>query len=266
MLLAFYFNALPAVSRARHGLHRQHSLAVTQGSILQPLVPDGTIRNAFLCFCIRQRPRLRFETQRFVTEGRTQTMIWKSEIKSGLRVIFLLLQTLIILSGLVSGILILAIYFRSSSFFGIAFKSLFPVLMACAFSAANGCLGYTCLSSHKKMRLFLFILSLASLLNLQIILAIKSNGIVENSRPWISARWGGLSDSQREFIQDKFQCCGLETVSDRSGSGCTHAAECLGKFRKISISLRGLSQGFLLFMFFTETLSLCILSFLKFGK
>lgn len=193
-------------------------------------------------------------------------MIYRKEIKLGLKVSFIILQTFVLLAGVGTMTLVLTLYLRMSTFVNIPFRELVPVLAACVFSLLNGTLGYLCVSSRKKIRIFLFYMSLAALLNIQIVLALKSNRLVEDNKSWLNSSWSMFSDPQRSFVQGRFQCCGFETLTDRSGGGCPYKRNCLDQFVQISKALRARSQKFLLVLFFIETLGFCILSFLKFGR
>lgn len=103
-------------------------------------------------------------------------------------------------------------------------------------------------------------------MNIQVVLTLKSNEMVEQSRPWINFNWSKFSDTQRGFIQEQLQCCGLETTSDRVSGKCKYENTCMEKFVQIGKNLRNITQKFILVLFFIETLGLLILALLKFGK
>lgn len=193
-------------------------------------------------------------------------MIYKKEIKLALRTTFILLETLILLAGLGIMMMIIFLYMRMSEFIDISLKAIIPAMSACIFSLANSILGYSCILSRRKIRIFLFYLSLAALLNIQIILVLSSNRLAENSSGWLSSSWSRLTDPQRSFIQRRFRCCGLETITDRTGTSCDYNTACMDQFVPILKALRDRCQQLLIILFFIETLSFCVLSLLKFGR
>lgn len=187
-------------------------------------------------------------------------MIWKKEIKTGLKVTFVLLQIAIIIAGLGTAVALLPLYFRIKSFTGLTIKSIYPALLACILSVTTGFLGYASLAQKKKMYFFLFVLSLASLMNLEMIMAFQSNKLVKDNTRWINSSWADLSDIQKDYVQEHMKCCG------EGEDTCKYEGKCLDKFKGTIMVMRSVLEKFLVCMFFIETLSLSVLSFLKFGK
>ena len=186
-------------------------------------------------------------------------MMWKREIRIGLKATFILLQIATALAGVCTAIVLLPLYFRISRFIAFRFRSLCPTLLACALSVTTGSVGYASLARKKKMYFFLFVLSLASLMNLEIVIALQSNRLADNNTKWLSSGWEGLSAAQREYIQEHMKCCA-------SLEKCKYGKDCLAKFQDMTMAMRGASEKFLIALFFMETLSLSVLSFLKFGR
>ncbi|KAI5169698.1 hypothetical protein PAEPH01_0927 [Pancytospora epiphaga] len=193
-------------------------------------------------------------------------MIFRKQIRIGLKVLFILLQTFLLLSGLAVLIFVFTMYFRLQELVNIEMKVLVPITACSCLSILNGGLSYIGLPSKKKIHFFFFTLSLAALLNIEIILAMMSSRLVDKGGPWINENWSNFSQFQRTFVEKQFECCGLETVTDRPGNNCKFTSNCMAKFVPIMKALRSLVQKSLMVLFFLETLSLCILSFLKFGK
>lgn len=193
-------------------------------------------------------------------------MIWKKEIKTTLRVIFILLQLSLIMIGFGTVMILLPVYYRINAFVSLSVKSLCPAILAGVLSITSGILGYTSLRKKKKVHFFLFILSLASLMNLEVLLALFSNRLVDDNKLWLNNSWTQLSNSQKNIVQDHLACCGLETINDRAGSICNSTIPCLKKFNGVARSIRNAIQTSIVCFFFLETLGLAIISFLKFGK
>ena len=193
-------------------------------------------------------------------------MIGQEKVRNCIKVAFYLLQVAVLLSGAFSIVLCIAIFTKKDSLVPIPNKYLAPISAMCILSLVNGFLGFVCLNSERKTKTFLFILTICALFNIQILLAMKSNKITENSETWMNDRWNHFSLRQRSFIQNNFGCCGLETIEDRVGGACSFDIPCSLFFDKMLKTLKSLIQKILVFMFFLETVSLSIFGFLKFIK
>ncbi|ELA41094.1 uncharacterized protein VICG_01887 [Vittaforma corneae ATCC 50505] len=188
------------------------------------------------------------------------------KVRTSVKVIFHLLQITVILSGVLTLLTVYLLFVRPDSLIPIPPKYLFPITSIGILSIINGFIGFNCLNSERKTKVFLFVLTLSALMNIQIILAISSNRILDKRVLWMNERWNALSAVQKEYVQRKFQCCGLETTSDRSTPRCKFNVPCSSVLESVLRTLRNTSQLVLVYMFFIETLSLCTLSFLKFIK
>ncbi|KAI4291805.1 hypothetical protein PAPHI01_1079 [Pancytospora philotis] len=191
-------------------------------------------------------------------------MICEKQIKIGLKVVFILLQTVIGLSGLFTGIFVGTIYSRLKGFLLIPLRAVVPLLALASFGLINGLIGYTCLASKRKTRLFFFVLTMAALLNLQLLLSFNSNRLLVGNKDWLNRNWMSFSDTQKSVVEDHLECCGLETTLDRSSHGCQHQISCMSKARSIGFAMHAIVQKTVLLLFFIETLSLCVLACLRF--
>lgn len=188
------------------------------------------------------------------------------KVRTSVRVVFHLLQIVVILSGILSLLTVYLLFARPDSLVSIPPRYLVPVTAISVLSIINGFIGFNCLNSERKTKVFLFVLTLSALMNIQIILAISANRMLDKRVPWMNERWNALTAEQRVYVQRNFQCCGLETTGDRSTPGCKFNIPCSAVLENILRTLRNTSQLVLVYMFFIETLSLCTLSFLKFIK
>ena len=193
-------------------------------------------------------------------------MIEKKGVKDVLKICFVLLQILLAIAGSASLIAKSIFYVKLSSFTTISVSATLLMFLCPLLALWCGLYGYTCLSSRKKIHIFFYVISLTALMNFQVILAMKSGRFVENSRGWLHTQWHGLSDRQKNVVQEKMQCCGFETATDEPGSKCKSEISCSEQISPILILLRNRLQKLLLGLFFVETLCLCLISFLKFGK
>lgn len=188
------------------------------------------------------------------------------KVRTAIKISFHLLLIATILSGLLSIFTVYLLFLRPDSLIPIPLKYLFPITAISILSIINGFLGFNSINSDRKTKVFLFILTIVALMNIQIILAISSNRILDHKTSWMNERWSVLSSAQKNFIQKKFKCCGLETTSDRSTADCNFNTPCSVVLEGLLKTIRNTSQAILIYMFFIESLSLCSLSFLKFIK
>lgn len=193
-------------------------------------------------------------------------MLGLEKVRFGVKVFFHLLQIAIVLSGSFTFLVVYLLFTRANSLIPISLGLLAPISAISVLSITSGFLGLNSLNSERKTKVFLFILTLAALMNMQIILVLKSDRLMDKRVEWMNARWNGMSDSQRNFVQRMFKCCGLETTGDRAGQSCRHDRPCGTILKAMLKTIRNISQGVLIYMFFIESLSLCALSFLKFIK
>lgn len=193
-------------------------------------------------------------------------MEWKVAVRDGCKIQFHVLQIIILISGAFLSVILGILFFTTDHLITVPRKYLWPVAAMCIVAIVNGYLGFVCLNSERKTKIFLFILTMCIVLNLQVYLAIKSNRIVENSGPWSSGRWASLTLSQKAYIQKTFGCCGLETTTDRVAGKCNFDTPCLPFFEIMLRTIRHWVQKVLIYLFFIETVSLATFGFLKYIK
>lgn len=189
-----------------------------------------------------------------------------AKIRTPIKIFFHLLQVGIILSGSLSLFFVYLLFTREGSLIPVSPNLLFKITSISILSVVSGYLGLNCLNSERKTKIFLFIISICALMNLQILMAIESNRILDTKVEWMNERWSALSSAQKIYVQEKFKCCGLETVEDRAAGKCSYNVPCASIFSNILRTIRNVSQQALVSMFFIETLALSMLGFLKFIK
>lgn len=210
---------------------------------------------------LKRHPSETFNTFLFVSSNNHMPAVDKA--RSGLKLIFHLLQIIIILSGVMAFIAIYLTLVRPDTLITLSSTYLLPIIFISGLAVANGLLGFNCLNSQKRMKIFLFITTGTVLMNIQLILAFASNRIVEGRVWWMNDRWNRLTIPQREFLQRKFGCCGLETIEDRVAGVCEFTTPCGAIIKGILYGVRNTAQRILLYMFIVETASMFSLSFLK---
>lgn len=170
------------------------------------------------------------------------------------------------LAGVCSVVLLLPIYIRLKSLVAVPIGHICPVISEGLIALISGILGCVCLLNRNNMVTFAFILTLVALMNLQVILSLKSGMLPEKSRPWFNSEWSQFTNEQRNYVQGRLGCCGLETTTDRPGTICRSNINCMDKLITITKNMRNLSQKLLVTMFFVETIALSIFALLRFGK
>lgn len=193
-------------------------------------------------------------------------MIQRRTLKTALKVIFVILQTVVVLSGLCIVILCIVWFARVRLFLTLPTVAIVTISATAWLAVLNGFTGYMCVPHRPKARLFFFVLTLAALLNLQLLLIINSGRIVPTGRGWLNSNWANFDNDQRQLVESHFECCGYETITDRSSPGCNYTTSCLARLKPLGITLQIIVQRAILGLFYIETLSLCILTFLKFGN
>lgn len=182
------------------------------------------------------------------------------------KVAFCLLQMAILFSGIFLLFMTILLYLKSNSLIDISPSLLFTILFTCLLLVLNSYLGLICLSSDNKSLLYLFVFTMTTIMNIQMIFAIRSDNIVLKKDQWINKKWNSYTDTQKKFVEAEFKCCGLETTNDRSTKGCKFLTPCSAVFESISRTLLYYIHISLFYTFLIESLSLTSLSFLKFIK
>ncbi|KAL6121807.1 hypothetical protein NUSPORA_01210 [Nucleospora cyclopteri] len=185
------------------------------------------------------------------------------ELKSAIKIFYYLIQAIIFLSGTTILIFSWIIYINSYEFLHITPIVMIPICFMSIISIINSLFGCAVMLKFSKTKLFLFILSLTALLNFQLIQVFRANQIVDNFKVWTRTKWMILTEDQKNFLQQKLDCCGFETINEESGSICNSKVPCLKIFKKMSYSLRSNIQKLISFMFLLETIGLCIFSLIK---
>lgn len=186
--------------------------------------------------------------------------------KKIIRISFYLLQIAIIITGIMSLFFTFLLYLRFRSSMAIPSYLLMNVFVFALLAILNSYLGFSCLNSEKKSKIFLFILTLTIMMNFQMIFLIKSSNFIQNRETWMNLRWNHFSNAQKNVLQLGFKCCGFETINDRSTKQCRFTTPCSVIFNSISKTVIGYVQTALYSMFLIESLSLSFLSYIKFIK
>ncbi|WEL39943.1 tetraspanin-like protein [Encephalitozoon hellem] len=190
----------------------------------------------------------------------------KSTVKKTFKVVFFFIQALVFISGVGGSIVGTTIYLTAQELLQIPAKILMLSYTIGALEVLSAILGYTALSSRRKLRMLVYISITLVLMNIQAIIAVKSWDVYERSREWGDWRWSSLTENQRNFVQAKFRCCGFYNAADRSGSSCGGENGCVGAVYKLSKSVSKLIQKILMFLFFFESVGVGILSMLRLRK
>lgn len=190
-------------------------------------------------------------------------MHYKKVVKKIFKVLFILIQTLIFISSISISVISMTIYYKASLLVIILLYYLFVMQVISILGLITSMLGMNTINSRKKIKLFSFTAFTLILMNIEILLALKSSLIPEKSTEWGDNAWGRMDEYQKEFIQTKFNCCGFKEASDRPGIECMGDVGCLYILYSLSRSLRSFIEKTMVFLFLIESTGLGIISMLK---
>jgi tetraspanin-15 len=191
----------------------------------------------------------------------------RSGVKKILKISFVLIQTIIFISSICLSIISFTFYYKGHDLFNVKIQTIFMMISMSVLSFASSLVGFQAINSRKKLRLFSFILLTVILLNIQIVVSIKSSMLPEKSAVWGESMWDGMNMYQKDFVQKKFNCCGFRDKDDRPGLTCgLSTVGCFSVLYQVSLSLRSLIEKSVVFLFFIESGGLVIISLLKLRK
>lgn len=185
----------------------------------------------------------------------------KNSVKKAFKLSFILIQTLLFISSICISVISITIFLKGHKLFQIRYSHLFLILIMAILSFITAILGLKAISSRKKVQIFSFLFCTLILMNIQMIVSIKSSLLPEKSISWGQALWINLNDYQKEFFKKKFQCCGW-----KENLTCNNKISCHDVLYKLALSLRFFIEKSLIFMFFIESVGLAILAILKLKK
>lgn len=191
----------------------------------------------------------------------------KNTVKKTFKILFFLIQALLFISGIALLIVSTTVYMKSHELLQIPPRMLVFSHVLGVLEVMSAVFGYGSLASRRRLRMFVYISTTLILMNIQVIMAIKSSAIHEKSFAWADTRWNDLNNDQRNFVQSKFECCGLLEPSDRNGTMCPGAERsCMSVISRFSKSISTLLQRVLVFSFFVESVGVGILTMLRLRK
>lgn len=185
----------------------------------------------------------------------------KNSVKKTFKLSFILIQTILFISSICISVISVTIFIKGHKLFHLKYSHLIILLMMAILSSITAILGLRAISSRKKVRLLSFYFSTIILMNLQMIVSIKTSLIPEKSLSWGQMIWTNLNEYQKDFFRKKFNCCGwLEDIE------CTNGVKCHDVLFKLALNLRSIVEKSIIFMFFIESVSMVILALLKLKK
>lgn len=188
----------------------------------------------------------------------------KSKVKKIYKLIFFLIQAVVFISSITISIISLTIYYKGRYILRIPTHYLFLSQILCALSFTSSIIGLKTMHSKKRIRLFFYIIFTLILMNLQVIISLKSSMIPEKSHTWGDRLWSNLDLEQKTFIQNKFQCCGFDKTTDRPAGTCLFKSEaCYSILHAMSLSVRSLIEKTMIFLFLTESTGIGIVALLR---
>ncbi len=190
----------------------------------------------------------------------------KNILSNIFKVVFLLIQIFIVFSGIVFLLINWICYVKAPILFKYAHnKNVLPILFT-ILCVVSGILGFNPIINQGRFRIFVFLFFLTALLNTEIFLIFYINKMTGHIKEWLNGLWVKSDNLLRNTIQEKFSCCGFETVNDRNGIFCPSGTPCLSRLRGFVNSIINFTLKYLLGMFILDSIGLIILSYVKFSK
>lgn len=187
----------------------------------------------------------------------------RGTVKKVFKVAFFFIQTTLFVSGISLLVVATTLYAKAHDALQIPLRMLVFAYILGILEILSAAFGYTSLASKRRLRMFVYICATLVLMNVQVIVAIKSALLRENSYSWATERWTSLSNDQKNFIQTRFRCCGLLSPADRPGTTCGAERGCIPVVFDLSKAMATVLQRILLFSFFFESMGMGILTMLR---
>ncbi|KAF9763941.1 hypothetical protein NGRA_0943 [Nosema granulosis] len=187
----------------------------------------------------------------------------KSKVKKIFKLAFFLIQAMVFVSSITISMISFTVFYRGR-FLNIPAKYLFISQVLCTLSFTSSIIGMKTMHSKRRIRMFFYIVFTLILMNLQVLISLKSSMIPEKAHTWGDRLWENMDVEQKRFVQNKFQCCGYDSITDRPAEVCLFKNEnCYNVLHAMSLSLRSLIEKTMIFLFITESTGIGILALIK---
>lgn len=191
----------------------------------------------------------------------------KKSIKKFLKSFFILIQAIVFMYSISLKIIAFTVYLKARDILQMSLGVFLLLFGISSTSALSSILGFHILNTKKKLKLTFWILITMFLINFQVILAIKSSLLPEKSLFWGDNIWEGMNEYQKNFVQERFKCCGFRDTSDRNATVCNFKDKsCFKVLYNLSLSLRMFIERSVVFMLFIESMGVCIVSLIKYRR
>ncbi|WUR02167.1 tetraspanin [Vairimorpha necatrix] len=191
----------------------------------------------------------------------------RNGIKKILKLSFIFIQVLTFIYAIALGVMSIILFYKVKDILQLTYKNLLLLLAISFTSAGLSLIGFQLINTKKKFKYVIYIFLSLLLMNLEFVLALKSSLLPEKSIKWGENIWIGLSEYQRNFLQEKFKCCGFKNKDDMSGAICDYeGVGCLKVLYDVSVSIRSFIERSVVFVLFIESIGLGIIATLRFRR
>jgi hypothetical protein len=188
----------------------------------------------------------------------------KKKIHTFLKISYIVLQALLFIVGLSITSVSISLFIKERVLLKIPYKVLMYSVLLGLFFISVSIMGFKTILTHKRITMFIYTATTLTLMNFQLLIALKVPYLVEKTELWTSNRWDEISDGQRNFVQGRLHCCGFSGPHDRAGSMCPKDNNgCLPVFKSISKSLRDVVPRMWICSFFIESMSISVIYVLR---
>lgn len=199
----------------------------------------------------------KFQSQTtFLYNSTKHSMHGKSTVKSLLKLLFLIFQAFLFIFGIATAITTTIFYLKERVLLGLPVSTFILSISLSILHILSAILGFISINSQIKVRVAFYILAMLALINLEVVLIIKSSKM---DLDYLSM-WNKMSKSQKKSVEESFECCGFEEMDCDNKKGCKKV------FQEIGKSFGKMIMKFLVGMVFADSLSLALLTLLKLRK
>lgn len=191
-------------------------------------------------------------------------MLGYKSLKTIFRLLFLLFQAFLFISGVAIFITTLSIYLKERKLLNLSGSIIFYSALICSLHLTGAIAGFFSIKSKRSYKVTLYIISIITLMNLQAITIVKSSQLTENIHPISKKFWNKIDDHQKMLVEESLNCCGFSELDKREK--CKGRQPCLKTFVQVSKGFKNIAMTTIIALIFCESLSIALICLLKLRK
>lgn len=183
-------------------------------------------------------------------------------LKNVFKVVFLLFQAFIFISGVALMITIMSVYFRERKLLNINGRVILYSVVISILHLLSSISGFLTIKTKNNYKIAIYICVLIALINLQAITIAKTSQLTENIYTISKNFWDKIDDNQKYLVEESLNCCNFSEKDDRSV--CKDRKTCLKTFVQVARGFKNVTVRSIILFIFTESLSIALICILKF--